>query len=60
LHRADSVSKLIAKLEKSTDSTQLGKAVWHSFQAKNKTGVLVLDSTLFIVFNNGKITALKE
>jgi hypothetical protein len=60
LYRADSVSKLLAKLEKSTDSTQLGKAVWHSFRAKNKTGVLVLDSTLFIVFNNGKITALKE
>jgi hypothetical protein len=60
LHRADSVSKLMARLEKSTDSTQLGKAVWHAFRAKNKTGALVLDSALFIVFNDGKITALKE
>jgi hypothetical protein len=60
LHRADSISKLLARLEKSTDSTQLGKAVWHSFRAKNKTGALVLDSALFIVFKDGKITALKE
>jgi hypothetical protein len=60
LHRADSVSKLMAKLEASTDTTRLGKAVWHAFRAKNKTGALVLDSALFIVFNDGKIAALKE
>jgi hypothetical protein len=60
LHRADSVSKLMAKLKKSTDSTQLGKAVWHAFRAKNKTGALVLDSALFIVFNDGKIAVLNE
>lgn len=58
--RADSVGMVVKKLTASQDTARVGFAVVHAFRAKNKMGALVLDSARFIVFNDGKITALKE
>lgn len=59
LHRADSVKEVQARLAASTDTTQLGQSIRHTFRAKNKMGAMVLDSARFIVLKSGAITATK-
>lgn len=59
MHRADSVKSKITKLSSSSDTTRLGRSVWHAFRAKNKMGALVLDSARFIVLNTGEVKTTK-
>lgn len=59
VHRADSVKKIVDRLEASTDTTRLGESIQHTFRAKNKMGALVLDSARFIVKKTGEITVTK-
>lgn len=60
LHEADSLSKVIARLHASTDTTRLGMSIWHTFRTKNKMGALVLDSARFIVKKNGEVIAAAQ
>jgi hypothetical protein len=43
------------KLSAITDTTRIGTQLTHTYRAKNKLGALVLDSTQFVVYEDGQV-----
>ncbi len=47
-------------LANSTNATRLGSRLLHTYRANNKQGISTLDSSEFIVFNQGTVTPLRK
>jgi hypothetical protein len=53
-----SLIKQALALQAITDMTPVGTCLHHTYRAKNKLGVTVLNESKFIVYNNGKVVKI--